>query len=72
MYTFIFACFPFFIVIDWALIDNTMLSCLLQDILRFWLGKGVDGFNIVGAEYLTEDPSFNDEPSSGTGSAGVS
>lgn len=51
-------------------LNNEEVTKELEDILRFWLGKGVDGFNIVGAQYLTEDPSFNDEPSSGTGSAG--
>lgn len=51
-------------------LNNEDVKKELEDILRFWLGKGVDGFNIVGAQYLIEDSTFPNEPLSGTGSAG--
>lgn len=37
----------------------------MQDILGFWLDKGVDGFGIDGAQYLVEHEDFKDEPFSG-------
>lgn len=35
---------------------------ILQDILRFWLDKGVDGFRIDAVPFLFEDPRLPDEP----------
>ncbi|KAK2140377.1 hypothetical protein LSH36_1373g00000 [Paralvinella palmiformis] len=34
----------------------------LEEILRFWLNKGVDGFRIVKVKHLFEDADFRDEP----------
>ena len=34
---------------------------LLQNILHFWLGKGVDGFHIRNVQYLYEDHKLGDE-----------
>ena len=34
----------------------------LKKVLKFWLGKGVDGFRVNAAQFLLEDESFNDEP----------
>lgn len=42
-----------------------MLIDILQEILRFWLRKGVDGFRIDALPYMTENMSFPDEPLSG-------
>ena len=38
---------------------------LLQNVLRFWLDKGVDGFRIDAMIFLCEDQRFLDEPLSG-------
>ncbi|CAD5116225.1 DgyrCDS5138 [Dimorphilus gyrociliatus] len=35
------------------------------DILKFWLGKGVDGFRIDAISHLFEDKAFKNEPLSG-------
>ncbi|XP_062599888.1 amino acid transporter heavy chain SLC3A1-like [Saccostrea cucullata] len=40
---------------------NTNVRQELEDILRFWLNKGVDGFHILNPEYLYEDQNFGDE-----------
>lgn len=37
---------------------------LFQDILAFWLDKGVHGFSIDTVPYLFEDEQFRDEPRS--------
>lgn len=36
-----------------------------QDVLRFWLNKGVDGFRIDAVPHLCEDSEFLDEPLTG-------
>lgn len=38
---------------------------LLQNVLRFWLDRGVDGFRVDAVPYLFEDPQLRDEPLSG-------
>ena len=38
---------------------------MLQDVLRFWLDKGVDGFRTDALSYLYEDKQLRDEPLSG-------
>lgn len=34
----------------------------LQNILRFWFDKGIDGFRIDAMQFLIEDKKFRDEP----------
>lgn len=38
----------------------------MQNILTFWLGKGVAGFRLDGMNHLFEDMRFLDEPRNGT------
>ena len=43
-------------------VDYNESTCLLlQNILRFWLDKGVDGFHIRNVQYLYEDHKLGDE-----------
>ena len=42
---------------------NSKVLDAIQDILRFWLKRGVDGFRIDGANHLIEDELLRDEPS---------
>lgn len=37
----------------------------MKEVLRFWLGKGVDGFRIDAVNWLFENSAFPDEPISG-------
>lgn len=37
----------------------------MKNVLRFWLGKGVDGFRIDAVPWLFEDEQLRDEPPSG-------
>ena len=36
-------------------------NVFFQDILRFWLDKGVDGFRVNSAKYLFEDYELRDQ-----------
>ena len=40
-------------------------SIIFQNVLRFWLGQGADGFRMDAVPYLFEDQQFLDEPLSG-------
>ncbi|KAK3092844.1 hypothetical protein FSP39_007825 [Pinctada imbricata] len=42
-------------------LENTKVKQELEGILRFWLDKGVDGFHIIGAEYLYENVSAGEQ-----------
>ena len=44
-------------------LDNYDFS--FQNVIRFWLEKGVDGFRVDAVPYLFEDPELKDEPLSG-------
>lgn len=35
---------------------------IFQDIIRFWLGKGVDGFRVGAAKYILEAAHLRDDP----------
>lgn len=50
-------------------LNNEDVKKELEKIMRFWLDKGVDGFNVIGAQYLVEDPSMQDETASGSGAS---
>lgn len=41
---------------------KSIVTLRSQDILIFWLDKGVDGFSIDSASFLLEDEEFKDEP----------
>ncbi len=45
--------------LNWA---NPAVHRAFEDILRFWLARGVDGFRIDTAHLLTEDPLYRDNP----------
>ncbi|XP_076249708.1 alpha-glucosidase [Calliopsis andreniformis] len=38
----------------------------MQNVMRYWLSKGVDGFRVDAVPHLCEDSQFLDEPLSGT------
>lgn len=38
------------------------IFAFLQDIIRFWLEKGVDGFRIGSVKYMLEAAHLRDEP----------
>jgi alpha-glucosidase len=42
--------------------DNPAVRAAMHDVLRFWLGRGVDGFRIDMVGFLAKDPRFRDEP----------
>ena len=44
---------------------NSVFINILQDVLRFWLDKGVDGFRIDAMMFAYEDKQLRDEPLSG-------
>lgn len=37
----------------------------MQNVLRFWLDRGVDGFRVDAVPYIFEDAQLRDEPLSG-------
>ena len=41
---------------------NTGVQEAIFDIMRFWLGKGVDGFRVDVMWHLIKDPNFRDNP----------
>jgi len=43
---------------------NYSLSCgiCMQDVIKFWLDKGLDGLRLDAANYMFEDPKLCDEP----------
>jgi alpha-glucosidase len=45
--------------VDWR---NPELAAAMHDVLRFWLGRGVDGFRIDVVQGLSKDPAFPDDP----------
>ncbi|XP_055599788.1 maltase 2-like [Uranotaenia lowii] len=44
---------------------NPLVVEEMKNVLRFWLGKGVDGFRVDAVPWLFEDVSLRDEPISG-------
>jgi alpha-glucosidase len=45
--------------LDW---HNPEVQLAFEEVLRFWLDRGVDGFRVDVAHALFKDPSFADEP----------
>jgi alpha-glucosidase len=45
--------------LNWA---NPRIAAEVDEILRFWLGRGLDGFRIDTAHYLTKHPQLPDNP----------
>jgi len=45
--------------LNWA---NPAVRAAMNDVLRFWLDRGVDGFRLDMADFLGKDPHFRDEP----------
>jgi alpha-glucosidase len=45
--------------LDW---HNPEVQAAFEDVLRFWLDRGVDGFRVDVAHGLFKDPEFRDEP----------
>ena len=41
---------------------NAEVREAMNDVLRFWLDRGVDGFRLDMADFLGKDPHFRDEP----------
>src|SRR5262249_31092572 len=41
---------------------NPDVRAAMNDVLRFWLDRGVDGFRIDVAFYVMKDPEFRDNP----------
>jgi alpha-glucosidase len=46
---------------------NPKVREAIQDAMRFWLGRGVDGFRLDMIDYLIKDAEFRDEPVDGEG-----
>ncbi|CAK9825383.1 unnamed protein product [Anthophora retusa] len=45
--------------------NNKNLAREMKNIIRFWLGKGVDGFRVDAVNFLCEDTRYLDEPLTG-------
>jgi alpha-glucosidase len=45
--------------LDW---HNPEVQAAFEDVLRFWLDRGIDGFRVDVAHGLFKDPTFADEP----------
>ena len=48
--------------LDWR---NPEVVEAMQDVVRFWLDRGVDGFRIDAIEHLMKDPELRDDPPGG-------
>lgn len=38
------------------------LFVIFQEVIRYWLDQGIDGFRVDAVPYIMEDPLFRDEP----------
>ena len=45
--------------LDWR---NPEVIAAMQDVLRFWLDRGVDGYRIDAIDRLLKDPQLRDDP----------
>ncbi|MBD0283763.1 MAG: alpha-amylase, partial [Thermoleophilaceae bacterium] len=45
--------------LDWR---NPEVVAAMQDVLRFWLARGVDGYRVDAIDRLLKDPELRDEP----------
>jgi alpha-glucosidase len=45
--------------LDWR---NPAVPEALDDVMRFWLGRGVDGFRVDAVERISKDPELRDDP----------
>jgi len=48
--------------LDWR---NPEVIAAMQDVLRFWLDRGVDGYRIDAIDRLLKDPQLRDDPPAG-------
>jgi alpha-glucosidase len=48
--------------LDWR---NPEVVAAMQDVLRFWLDRGVDGYRIDAIDRLLKDPQLRDDPPAG-------
>jgi alpha-glucosidase len=48
--------------LDWR---NPEVVAAMQDVVRFWLDRGVDGFRIDAIDRLLKDPGLRDDPPAG-------
>ena len=48
---------------------NPELVAAMQDVVRFWRGRGVDGFRLDALEQLTKDPLLRNDPPTREGEA---
>ncbi len=54
--------------LDWS---NAEVGAEFEDVLRFWLDRGVDGFRIDVAHFLAKDPSLPEVAGGATGAVGT-
>jgi alpha-glucosidase len=47
--------------LDWR---NPEVVAAMQEVLRFWLGRGVDGYRVDAIDHLLKDPELRDDPPS--------